>query len=102
MFRLLRTAIGLAFIAALVWCSFHVPLGSRTFAEHVDRIGRTPAAQELLEGTRSTLNPALREATDRLLGEHIEAPTAPPVHASATPWRPRGLEPIPEDAGPPH
>lgn len=75
MFRPLRTLISLAFIAALVWCSFNVPLGRRTFSEHVDRIGRTPEARELLDGTRSAVNPALEEATDRLLGEHIVAPT---------------------------
>jgi hypothetical protein len=74
-FRPIRTLISLAFIAALVWCSFHVPLGDRTFSEHIDRIGRTPEARELLEGTRSAVNPALEEATERLLGEHVVAPT---------------------------
>jgi hypothetical protein len=73
--RPIRTLISLAFIATLVWCSFHVPLGERTFSEHMDRIGRTPEARELLDGTRSTVNPAIEEATDRLLGEHIVAPT---------------------------
>jgi hypothetical protein len=73
--RPIRTLISLTFIAALVWCSFHVPLGNRTFSEHIDRIGRTPEARELLDGTRSTVNPAIEEATDRLLGEHIVAPT---------------------------
>lgn len=99
MIRPLRTLIGLAFIAGLVWCSFNVPLGSRTFADHADRIGQTREAQELLDGTRSTLNPALDEATQRLLGEHIEAPTTAgdPVHASGLP----GHSELRRDAGPP-
>ena len=68
-------------------------LGDRTFAEHVDRISETPEAHDLLEGTRSTVNPVLQEATDRMLGEHIEAPTrADPseaTHAATSPARPR-------------
>jgi hypothetical protein len=84
--RLLRPLISLAFIAGSLWFAFTVKLGGRTFAEHIDRIGQTPEAHDLIEGTRSTVNPVLQEATDRVLGEHIEAPTRaepqPVTHAA--------------------
>jgi hypothetical protein len=87
--RLVRSLVGLAGLAALVWCAFEVRLGRRTFSEHVDRIGETPEARELLDGTRKTLTPFLEDATDRMLGEHIEAPTAAGARAGAIrPWRP--------------
>jgi len=73
--RLLRPLISLAFIGGSLWFAFSVKLGGRTFAEHIDRIGQTPEAHDLVEGTRATINPVLQEATDRMLGEHIEAPT---------------------------
>lgn len=69
--------MGLAVLAGLVWAAFAVKLGRRTLAEHVDRIGETPEARELLEGTRGKVTPLVEDATDRMLGEHIEAPTAP-------------------------
>ena len=75
MFRPLRSLIGVVFLLGAVWCSFKVPLGDKTFADHMDRIGNTPEAEELLEGTRQAVNPVLEDATDRLLGEYIEAPT---------------------------
>lgn len=74
-YRLLRPLISLAFLGGSLWFAFSVKLGGRTFAEHIDRIGGTPEAHDLVEGTRSTINPVLQEATDRMLGEHIEAPT---------------------------
>jgi hypothetical protein len=89
--RLLRSLVGLALLAGLVWASFAVKLGRRTLAEHVDRIGETPEARELLEGTRGKVTPLVEDATDRMLGEHIEAPTAP--HARATPAKPKATPP---------
>lgn len=79
LFGFFRSLVGLAFVIALVWCSFRVPLGRRTFAEHIDRIGETPEARELVDSTRGTLTPWVEDATDRMLGEHIEAPTALPA-----------------------
>lgn len=73
--RIVRSLIGIAFIATAVWCSFNIRLGERTFAQHADRIGQTPEARDLMDGTRQEINPVLDEATDRLLGEHIVAPT---------------------------
>lgn len=79
----------------MVWCSFKVPLGEFTFAEHMDRIGQTPEAKELLEGSRSKINPLVDEATDRMLGEYIEAPTSEQVFA------PTAATPVRDSAGPP-
>ena len=81
LFQLVRSIVGLVFLVAVVWCAFRVPLGRRTFAEHVDRIGETPEARELLDSTRGAVTPLVEDATDRMLGEHIEAPTAPRARA---------------------
>jgi hypothetical protein len=58
-------------------------VGRRTFAQHVDRIGATPEAKELVDSTRSSVSPVLEDATDRMLGEYIEAPTQAPPGAAA-------------------
>ena len=71
----MRTAISLAVLAGVVWAAFTVDLGGRSFAEHVDTISETPEAEQLIEGTRSRINPALQEVRDRVLGEYVEAPT---------------------------
>lgn len=90
MLGLLRTAISVLFISLLVWCSFTVPLGRRTFADHVDRIGQTREARELIHGTRARINPVLDEAKNRLLGEYVEAPTFVPAGEGEPPRaRPR-------------
>ena len=75
MFRPIRTLISLAFIAGAVWFSFSVPLGQKTLAQHLDAIGETPEAKELMNGARDSVNPALEEAKQRVLGEQVEAPT---------------------------
>ena len=101
MLGLVRTAISLFFVAALVWCSFTVPLGDRPLADHVDRIGETPEARDLMTGTRERIQPLLDELKHRLLGEHVEAPTyaveaepprppAPPALPAADPHLARG------------
>jgi hypothetical protein len=74
-FQPLRTAISLAVLAGALWAAFTIDLGGRTFSEHVDTISETPEAEDLIEGTRSTINPALQEVRDRVLGEYVEAPT---------------------------
>jgi hypothetical protein len=74
-FQPLRTAISLAVLAGALWAAFTVDLGGRSFAEHVDTISETPEAEQLIEGTRSRINPALQEVRDRVLGEYVEAPT---------------------------
>lgn len=59
----------------MVWFSFAVELGDQTLAEHVDTISATPEAKHLLDGTRETINPAIEDVRDRMLGEYVEAPT---------------------------
>jgi hypothetical protein len=83
-----------AFLMLCVWCSFNVQLGSGTFANHMDRIGQTREAEELLDGTRTVVDPMMEEARDRLLGEYIEAPTTavPPAEEEGG---------LPRRAGPP-
>lgn len=83
MFQPLRTAISLAVLAGALWAAFTVDLGGRTFAEHVDTISETPEAEQLIQGTRSRINPALQEVRDRVLGEYVEAPTWIPDDLSA-------------------
>ena len=71
----LRTLISVAFLAMFLWAAFTVKLGRMTFADHVDRIGQTEEAKELLDGARSRVRPALDEVKQRVLGEYVEAPT---------------------------
>ncbi len=91
-----RSILSIAILVGLVWCSFKVPLGERTFAEHVDRIGQTPEAKELLDGSRQTVTPMIEEATHRVLGEYVEAPTSLDQDAAPT-----HVNTVPETAGPP-
>ncbi len=89
-----RSVLAIALLLGCVWCSFNIPLGERTFAEHMDRIGQTPEAMELIDGSRETVTPMIEEATHRVLGEYVEAPTSlaqDPTHVNA----------VPETAGPP-
>ena len=71
----LRTLISVAFLAMFLWAAFTVKLGRLTFADHVDRIGQTPEAKELLDGARSRVGPTLDEVKQRVFGEYVEAPT---------------------------
>ena len=97
MFRPIRTLISLALVLGAVWFSFNVRLGSKTFAQHLDAIGDTPQARELLEGTRDTVNPALDEAKQRVLGERVEAPTYIPQAQGAAGEAESSVERKPSD-----
>ena len=90
----IRSVFAIVLLLGAVWCSFNVPLGERTFAEHMDRIGQTPEAMELIEGSRQTVTPMIEEATHRVLGEYVEAPTS--LAQEPTP-----ANTVPETAGPP-
>lgn len=90
--------MSLVLLAVLLWAAFNLPLGDRTFAEHIDRIGQTPQAQDLVDGARSTVNPVIEEATDRVLGEYVEAPTHVDV-ADPPPERPRHRLPRSDSGG---
>ena len=75
MLRPIRAAISLAVLLGALWAAFAVELGDKSFAEHIDTISETPEAKQLIDDTRSTINPALVEVRDRVLGEYVEAPT---------------------------
>lgn len=76
-----RTLISVGFVGVCLWGAFAVPLGDKTLADHVDAIGDTPEASQLMDGARDTINPALDEVKDRILGENVAAPT----HLSSDP-----------------
>jgi hypothetical protein len=100
--RILRTVLGLAFLVGALWAAFAVDLGGRTFAEHIDTISDTPEAEELIEGTRATINPALQEVRDRVLGEYVEAPTwIPDQGHGLEPGVPEGERSVPASTLPP-
>lgn len=86
--RPIRSLVSIAFVAGVVWLAFNLPLGRRTLAEHLDAIGRTPQAHELLDGARDTVDPALQGAKERILGERVEAPTNLPAGQPAPSRRP--------------
>ncbi|TPV92512.1 MAG: hypothetical protein B7733_25455 [Myxococcales bacterium FL481] len=106
----MRTAMSLVFIALVLWFAFTVKLGTKTLAQHIDAIGATREAQDLFDGARETVNPALEEARDRIVGEHVEAPTyiegeRPPGTAevdatSGSPGQPRVRRPAPPRPSP--
>jgi hypothetical protein len=94
----LRTLISVAFLAILLWAACTIKLGRFTFAEHIDRIGQTDEAKELLDGTRSRISPGLEEIKQRMFGEYVEAPThlAAPVKPAVPASLPRPRpEPVP-------
>lgn len=95
----LRTLISVAFLAISLWAAFTIKLGRFTFAEHIDRIGQTEEAKELLDGTRSRVRPGLEEVKQRMFGEYVEAPThlANPVLPVVPASQPRS-QPRPEPA----
>jgi hypothetical protein len=71
----MRTLLSLVFLAVILWASCTVKLGAYTLSEHVDRIGETEQAKELLEGTRGRISPLLEDMKQRIFGEYVEAPT---------------------------
>ena len=74
----MRAVLSLVFLVAVLWASCTVKLGALTLAEHVDRIGETEQAQELLDGTRGRISPVLEDMKQRIFGEYVEAPTRAP------------------------
>ena len=69
-------------LAAIVWFSATVELGSRTLLEHLFAIGRTPEARALAEGTRDEAGRVADRVRQAL--HHDEARPLPPM-ASAPP-----------------
>lgn len=96
----LRTLISVAFLVISLWAAFTIKLGRFTFAEHIDRIGQTEEAKELLDGTRSRVSPGLEEVKQRMFGEYVEAPThlatsGSPVPPASPPRSQPRPEPVP-------
>lgn len=103
MFRPVRTAISVAVLAGGLWAAFAIELGDKTFAEHIDTISETPEAKQLIDDTRATVNPALSEVRDRVLGEYVEAPTwIPDQPGTQAPPEPSAPTREPQAAAPEH
>ena len=59
MFGLIRSVVTFALVLGLVYCGAAVPLGERTFFQHVARIWKTEEAQELKRGVQETSVPVV-------------------------------------------
>jgi len=84
----------LVVLVAIVWWTFTYRVGDSTVAEHLERIGDTPEAKGLIDGAKTRIDPVLDEAKQRMIGEYIEAPTAPdstprPRVNDASPTKPK-------------
>jgi hypothetical protein len=61
MFRLLRFVFWTCVCFGCAYFALAVPLGKRTLAGHLVNLWRSPEGQELREGTRETLEPAIEK-----------------------------------------
>jgi len=86
MFRLIKLILSLAALAGFVWFGANVPLGNRTLFGHLQAIGQTREAKELVEGTRESARPFVEEA-GRRLAHRDDAPAdrAPPSDSAPEP-----------------
>jgi len=86
MFRLIKLILSLAALAGFVWFGANVPLGNRTLFGHLQAIGQTREAKELVEGTKESARPFVEEA-GRRLAHRDEAPAdkAPPTDSAPEP-----------------
>jgi len=55
----IRLLVWLAILAVLVYVAVTVPLGKKTFVQHVRSIWHTEEVQELKEGVKETAGPAV-------------------------------------------
>jgi hypothetical protein len=55
----IRLLVWLAILAVLAYVAFTVPLGKKTFAQHVRSIWHTEEVQDLKEGVKDTAGPAV-------------------------------------------
>ncbi|MCB9556275.1 MAG: hypothetical protein H6707_09255 [Deltaproteobacteria bacterium] len=60
MFRLLKLAVGLTCLGALVYFAYTVPLGEKTLWEHIQAIAQTDETQQLVDGVKKTADKNLR------------------------------------------
>jgi len=56
----IRLLVWLAIIAVIVYVAFTVPLGTKTFAQHVRSIWHTEEVQDLKQGVKETAGPAVK------------------------------------------
>lgn len=56
---MIRLLVWLAILAALAYAAFTIPLGKKTFAQHVRSIWHTEQVQDLKEGVKETAGPAV-------------------------------------------
>ncbi len=56
---MIRLLVWLAILAALAYAAFTIPLGKKTFAQHVRSIWHTEEVQDLKEGVQETAGPAV-------------------------------------------
>lgn len=82
----------LVLLAALVYCGATVPLGERTFFEHMSRIWSTNEAQELVEGVKETSQPVV-DKLKRGVEAGYEEITRDDAQSPGEATRPPGDEP---------
>jgi hypothetical protein len=56
---LIRSLISLALVLGFVYCGATVPMGDRTFFQHVARIWKTEEVQELRHGVQESSGPVV-------------------------------------------
>ncbi len=56
---MIRLLVWLAILAALAYAAFTVPLGKKTFAQHVRGIWHTEEVQDLKQGVEEKAGPAV-------------------------------------------
>jgi hypothetical protein len=59
MFGLIRSLITLVLVLGVAYCGATVPLGQRTFFQHVAQIWKTDEAQEFRQGVQETSVPVV-------------------------------------------
>jgi len=84
LFRLIKLLISLAALAGFIWFGANVQLGQRTLFGHLQAIGQTREAHELVEGTKESARPLVEEAGRRLAHRSDSAGTAKDEPSSAT------------------
>lgn len=57
---MIRLLVWLAIVAVLVYLAVTVPLGKKTFVQHVRSIWHTEQVQDLKEGVQETAGPAVK------------------------------------------
>jgi hypothetical protein len=78
----IRLLVWLAIIAVLIYVAFTVPLGNKTFAQHVRAIWHTEEVHDLKQGVKDTARPAV-EKVERGVKAGYEAMTGSGPNGSA-------------------